>query len=211
MINDAFKETTLNKFEKNLTNNEMDKEWQQIKQFESKIQFWSHCYCVYEYIENDRKVACGKPIPYPKILVEIENAVLHAFKLSFPDIFKKIESNKPNCCFGSFCQNKSEKESKIKLYSDDDLFFFETKNKPTLMYCFCLGKSTTFTSKPKDEMKQYCTPGLFNDIPLKNGTIIVMIGWNQKYYDCWIKNVNGHLNLISKTISQHEKQCRRKY
>ena len=94
------------------------------------------------------------------------------------------------------------------IHSDNE-YLFDGQNRPTAIYSFSLGNSAIFKSKPIHGREKMCTPGLFNDIHVNDGTIIVMIGWNQKYFVHEATCASHLINVTFRTIvdGYHSPQC----
>ena len=191
VVEGAFKKDVLDDFK-----NELNRctNWESHDDTDEKSKFWAHCHCKCKYkYDKKKKIECPAE-KYPHVLYEIQHWILFAIEKAFPKIFKIIGQNKPNCCYGSCYENNQE----CNWHCDDDALL-DGLNSPIAIYSLNLGNDAIFQSKLKTKYK-HSTRGLFDDITLKNGTIIVMVGYNQKIFKHKATQASDCLNLTFGTI-----------
>ena len=203
VVEGAFKKDVLKRFKDELNN---CTQWESYPDLmKRKTRFWAHCNCIYEYdTPGNKKSVRSVAQKYPPILYQIQHWVLRAIEKAFPKIYKKIGKNKPNCCNG----NLYEDDAGCGPHSDNE-YLFDGQNRPTAIYSFSLGNSAIFKSKPSHGREKMCTTGLFNDIQVNDGTIIVMIGWNQRCFVHEATRASHLINVTFRTIvdGYHSPQC----
>ena len=173
VIEDIFSESALREF-RNDIENEMNGKWDDKKEFERKTKFFCHCGCHYHYSGID-----NEPNLYPKFLQKIEYWMYEAIESAFPE-FKGITDKKfRSCCCNG---NLYDKNVGINQHSDDEQIF-DVLNNPTMILSISFGATAKFTISQNEEFDQnYDIEIPFGDVDIKNGTIVIMFGWFQKYW-----------------------------